>query len=393
MTEITQYDNPNDIHSLSRLKIQAVSENRSPQIYANGRNQLPIQITVKALNKEGNALKFSNETWLSILNLCCAQSDKKLSRNGNSGWCFTEVENEYSKEILSGSHRSKRFLIGEDGTAFIILYVYTYDVNTKRIAVSVDIPYSYNKHYTTADIASGAETMSLTVTALSKINYNNRENIAISVGDFMNTSNTLGWTKRDVETTTKDNNGEYTKLSEVPHYNGYCKRRIVKIRSLYHGDFKECKITYEKITNDEVNQGSIKWKGISEEKCFDALQNDGSYSYPCAVIGNGFSYSHYHVNFWFRCKSIYVDGQVYVYRNLSFSRFWPWVKENHTDDDYSEGTLLLYKFVVPVQDFTQYSWHDVIRNPTVNVTDIYGNTGTFQLVFNDTEHFNTPGIA
>lgn len=169
MTQTTQYDNPNDIDSLSTLKINAVSGNLLPSIYANGRNQLPIQITVKAVNKDGNPLKFSNETWISILNLCFAESDKKLSRKGNSGWCFTEVENEYSKEIQSGSHRSKRFLSGEDGTAIIILYVYTDDINTKRIAVSVDT--DNGKHFTTADIPSGTEKMSVTVGAIQKIIY------------------------------------------------------------------------------------------------------------------------------------------------------------------------------------------------------------------------------
>lgn len=80
MTEATQSDNPNDIDSLSTLKIEAVSGNLSPSIYANGRNQLPIQITAKAVNKDGNPLKFSNETWISILNLRFAESDKKLNR-------------------------------------------------------------------------------------------------------------------------------------------------------------------------------------------------------------------------------------------------------------------------------------------------------------------------
>nr|ACJ10120.1 conserved hypothetical protein [Bacteriophage APSE-3] len=169
MTEATQSDNPNDIDSLSTLKIQAVSGNLSPSIYANGRNQLPIEITAKAVNKDGNPLKFSNNTWISILNLCFAESDKKLNRNGNSGWCFTVVENQYSKEIQLGSHRSKRFLSGEDGTAIIILYVYTDDINTKRIAVSVDTP--NGKHFTTADIHSGAEKMSVTVAAIQQIIY------------------------------------------------------------------------------------------------------------------------------------------------------------------------------------------------------------------------------
>lgn len=169
MTQTTQYDNPNDINSLSTLKIQAVSGNLSPSIYANGRNQLPIQITVKAVNKEGNPLKFSNEAWIHILNLRHAESDTKLSWQHRSGWCFTDVENQYSKEIQLGSHRSKRFLSGEDGTAIIILYVYTDDINTKRIAVSVDT--DNGKHFTTADIPSGTEKMSVTVGAIQKIIY------------------------------------------------------------------------------------------------------------------------------------------------------------------------------------------------------------------------------
>ncbi|CAB3775396.1 Conserved hypothetical protein [Bacteriophage APSE-3] len=198
MTQQTQCDNPNDIDSFSVLKIKTVSGNLSPSIYANGNNRLPIQITAKAVKivkivngtdiiEENIPLRFSHKTWISILNLRFAESDEKLNREGSSGWCFTGDKNDYSKEIQAGSHRRKRVVTNDDGTVFITMYVYTFDVDTKRIAVSVDT--NNGKHFTTADNASSVETMDLSVQSLLPINYGLSDNITVrgmptSINDF-----------------------------------------------------------------------------------------------------------------------------------------------------------------------------------------------------------------
>lgn len=411
MTEATQSDNPNDIDSLSTLKIKAVSGNLSPSIYANGRNQLPIQITVKAVNKAGNPLKFSNETWISILNLRFAESDKKLNRKGSSGWCFTEVENEYSKEIQPGSHRSKRFLSDEDGKAIIILYVYTDDTNTKRIAVSVDT--DNGKHFTTADSPSGAEEMSVTINAFQALNYADRANLSIESGDFVTLSSNLGWSSRQDALNTAGQAtgfgvglalgplgwafGSYIGSKTPPiykeHYNGICERRLIKIYpNNSQRKFKKYEITYNPISNEEVKTGNFLWNG-EETDGFTLRQSDSSY--PCAVIGRWGTRENYQINLWFSRKNgINIDGHLFLEDTFYYYRFCPCVKEDHFNDaDEGVPTLLLYRFTAPVNNASQCCWRNVIHPVTVNVTDFYGNTSTFQLTFNDTDHSDIPGIV
>ncbi|QLK87601.1 hypothetical protein E3U36_04565 [Arsenophonus endosymbiont of Aphis craccivora] len=358
--EITQYDNPNDIDILSTLKIQAVSGNLSPSIYANGRNQLPIEITAKAVNKDGNPLKFSNETWISILNLCFAESDKKLSSKGNSGWCFTEVENEYSVELQPGSHRSKRLTTGEDGTAIIILYVYTDGINTKRIAVSVDT--DNGKHFTTADIPSGAEKMYLTIISHPKINYSNRNNIRITEGSFEDINNSVPWASR------------FGKPIFKEHHDGTCKRKFVEIHPAMGGQFKKHKIIYTTVTNYDVSNSYFVWAEhtfVPDENvsCFNIIQGP---HYPCAVIGRGENFNDYQINLWYNAKNqINIGGSVML----------------------ESTSYLLYKFTMPSANCSPLFWHNLIYHPEVRVTDFYGNEGTITLTFNDTDHFDIPGIV
>ncbi|WP_182853010.1 hypothetical protein [Arsenophonus endosymbiont of Aleurodicus floccissimus] len=44
-------------------------------------------------------------------------------------------------------------------------------------------------------------------------------------------------------------------------------------------------------------------------------------------------------------------------------------------------------------DAVQREWKDCVKSPTVKVTDFYGNEGTFQLAFNDSDNFDIPGIV
>lgn len=161
-------DSPEDITSVD-LTIRAVSGNISPVIYANGRNQLPVEIIAKAMKldpvtRNNRVLKFSQETWLHILNLRYAESDEKLTWQGSKAWCYTHTKNDYTREVInSGSITEPRYM--EPGDELVTLYVYTDDSNIKRIAVSIDT--DGGKHFTTADNASGAEKCSVPVRAIS----------------------------------------------------------------------------------------------------------------------------------------------------------------------------------------------------------------------------------
>lgn len=174
MTTLT-FDNPNDIEHVE-LTIQTVSGRSSSVIYANGRNQLPVEIIAKATKKNDDdddvVLNFSDETWLHIVNLRLAESDEKLNWHGSSGWCFTATENDFSREVQTGAVKDlipSESTTLSDGSKQIFMYVYTYNNESKRIAVSIDT--DNGKHFTTADAATGAEKMSVSVNTLFSRDY------------------------------------------------------------------------------------------------------------------------------------------------------------------------------------------------------------------------------
>jgi hypothetical protein len=393
MTKTVQYDNPSDIEYMDTLKIQTVSGTLSPKIYANGKNQLPIEITVKASNKSHEPLNISKDTWINLLSLCFAESDKKLSRKGNSGWCFTDVENDYSKEIQGRSLQSNRVTKADDGTVIIIMYVYTNDVNTKRIAVSVDT--DNGKHFTTADNASGAEKMVVSITSNPKINYGDKRNITMDVGSFVNISSSLPW-KAWPRGSHESDKPRYTKS------NGTCERRFVNFQpnmsTTGQTTFKNYKIIYNPIKNEHVNVGHV-FVGGRWIKGFTIISEDGAH--PCAVIGREGNHSNYQLNLFFeRQKRIYLqfaDHTVVTYRDSSddylYFQFSPYVGEEYPNDDNGFPSLILYKLTMLEPNAAKQGWQNCIRYPKVQVTDFYGNEGTFQLVFNDSENFDIPSIV
>jgi len=173
------YDSTAEITGVS-LKIHAASQNSAPKVYANGRNQLPIEIIASATGAGQKKLKFPLETWRKMLNLCFAVSDQNLKKNGDSGWCFTDKDNEYSKEpvfSLLQEDTYNEMAQEDDGTVILLLYVYTYEQNTNRIAVNLDTDAGSpdNQHFTTADNSTGAEKMSVQVNSINPILYRQKD--------------------------------------------------------------------------------------------------------------------------------------------------------------------------------------------------------------------------
>lgn len=147
-------------------------------------------------DEDGNevTLNFSNDEWVHILNLRHAESGEKLTRQGSSGWSFTSNENAYAREIAGsttadGSSFTPAVRLSVSGSTLIKLYIYTDDVNTKRIAVSIDT--DNGKHFTTADNATGAEKSSVTVRAVTPVNYDHAQNLHVIQGSWIDEINPL----------------------------------------------------------------------------------------------------------------------------------------------------------------------------------------------------------
>lgn len=378
-------ESSNDIHDLATLKIQTISGSVLPKIYANGLNQLPIQVSVKAEDKDGKTVRLTSEEWIEALNLCFTESDEKLKKDGhNDGWCSTINKNDYSIEVQGLSTNEIATSANDDGTFTLVMYICTNIVETRRISVSVDIN---GKHFTTADPPNGAEIMAINVKAMQPIDYADKRNTEIICYDFKTISSKLGWESR---LTTE---GPY-----ADHTTGICKRRIVEIRpnKLLTGQekFKNHDIRYDDITNYDVNKGTtIVWiygANQPEEDCFNILQ---PFSTPCAVISKGYTEKwNLTINVWFKNQpKIDINGHAHSVDHSYYYRFCPYLSDsNPSVMDDGVPTLVLYQFIMP-ETAWKWKWNHVIRKTLVHVHDMYGNHGDIELIFDMDHNFDTPG--
>lgn len=375
-------------HSIDTLSIDFASSNsRNATIYGNGKNQVAVVVKLSLLDRENKVVPVDESTLRDAVYLCDYHTGDKISTNGTADYFYSKEENEYCNAISyvvleteNNKHKTVKLYVSANGIR-----------DGKVISCGINVAgigdIDTSEDGTTNQLPNGSTYLhqnSVNVKSLAKIDYGDRRNITISAGEFVTLSTELGWTSR---------------LGTEGPYNGQCngtsKRAIIYIQpnlnSTGQHKFKKHEIIYKPIQNSDVSTKKILWYG-TEEDCFDLFED--SHGKPCAVIGNGFSNPKYHVNLWFsRQNHVRIDGHVYFEDETSYYRFSPKADENHIgDDEHGSATLLLYKCIVPESDFEQYGWRDVIRPVTVNVTDYYGNNGSFELTFNDKDHFDIPGI-
>ncbi|ECF7068474.1 hypothetical protein XS74_23030 [Salmonella enterica subsp. enterica] len=176
------------------LRIQAASGSLSPKIYANGRNQLKIEVIAKAYktteDNDDVILNIPEEEWRRCLSLCHADSDEKLVRQGDSGWCFTDTENEYCREIPNSAIAIDQTQTSQElddrNAVSISFFLYTDDININRIAVRLDL--DDDRHFTTSDLAIGSEKMAVPVTAITPFKYDTLNALKVTSGEWQNRS-------------------------------------------------------------------------------------------------------------------------------------------------------------------------------------------------------------
>lgn len=193
-----------DIDGVNTLRIEAASGKSESHIYANGRNQLEVNIFVEAVDENKTVLHLTDRDWINLLAIRFAEDDTELDYDcpKDSGWCYSQYKNNYAIEIPRELHSTiSATASGTPNNAteskIITMYVYTNQNETRRLAVSLDD--QNGKYFTTADNAIGADKSSIRVVAHNPIIYT-RDNLTIEV----TTGN--GRTKNNV---TGCRNGEY----------------------------------------------------------------------------------------------------------------------------------------------------------------------------------------
>ncbi|WP_157737594.1 hypothetical protein [Kosakonia cowanii] len=375
------YDDPNDILSVS-MNIRTASGNISPTIFANGRNQLEVEVAVSAFKDEDQSqpMNFSDETWKSILSLRHAESDEVLNLNGGSEWCYSYIKNEYARELLSatnagGEHYTQNKSDSDNNSKIIIMYVYTYDVNFKRISVALDT--SNGKHFTTSDISTTVETSSVSVKSIQALSYNNGDNIVVIKDGDVHLSDELHYTSHILATS-------------YDHYDGQLLRTIFRLKSSQGYYFLKNSVSYQPYTNNEISDDFDNHWNV---RGFGSIPDDVHIGKPCSVIGYSVTDESYDVYMWYSRQNRVAFEGGWLSERWEVGRYYQCYfrtqgipEDNHIgDDEHGEVTLLLYTFRCWEHNTGKRGWSDANGQAKVNVIDNYGNEGDFSLSF----HRNT----
>lgn len=206
------YDDVKDITGMS-LAIKSATGPASAvthAIYANGRNQLAIEIIAKA-TAGTRILHFSGLTWLSITKLLDASNNSLLTEDGTSGWCYTTAPNDYCREIegatFSGNAGTPTVRTAGSGETIITLYAYAHDAVDIHIAVGIEIDGKIA--YSTTDASTGVEQNYLQATAKDAIIYST-DNITIERSDDLGGTTVNVREKQTNQTTLESTINDYS---------------------------------------------------------------------------------------------------------------------------------------------------------------------------------------
>lgn len=386
------YGNWDQFGNLRKLDfvIHGTDQNDVATVYANSRHMLQIIVTVEVFDKtEKNKLNITDDEISKALYFCHADTGNTLG----SPWTISDNPGEY---VTNGDGHDKN----ESSNTDPIRYIYKYiscnphnlsDVNLKEtISVGIDVPgvgkFNTTHNGTTTKGHTFREPKVYKIVAEPPIDYANHDNLTIESGAFELLANDLKYTSRlTTEGPLKD------------HSDGECKRRIVSIKpnksKINIDKFKKHEIVYDPIVDTDVSTDSLWWwwGDAENDPYFSLLKN--SNGKPCAVIGQDYEAA-YQLNLWFsRQNNVNIDSRFYVVDSNYYYRFNAKISHNHIgEDEKGAATLVCYKFRMPLYAY-KYYWKSVIREVKVNVTDFFGNEGTFKLAFDEKDHFDEPGLV
>ncbi|CAO5173155.1 conserved hypothetical protein [Frankia sp. AiPs1] len=147
---------------VSKLSVMLETGGLAAGIYANGRNQVAVTISVKP-SDENVKTYYGSISWLNRVNLVDYVNGAKLNWQGSTDWCFTDREDPHFHHVPGVGQAAEPELL-DDGTQKFTFYVTCWPgVSQKAIAAWVET--DTGKIYTTT-AGSGATEGKVTLNPL-----------------------------------------------------------------------------------------------------------------------------------------------------------------------------------------------------------------------------------
>lgn len=397
-------DSWDDFKKLNTLTVEfAKSTARQATIFANGKNQVEVLVSISMQATDGKELNISIDELKNALYLCNYHTGNKLPLALEASYDEQEYNRAvtYQNVYLAGDKikLSDNDIISSDSSQIGITYISFYLsckalMDSYTIAVGINVP-GVGAFDTTAN---GTETPNspkgekgsvfknpkyVNVNFLVPINYSDPSNLQIETENFLQISD-LFWESWFFPF------GPYTE-----HWDGELKKKKVYIRpktAISNNSFHIHNIICKPVRNEHCNKDKESWHGVVRD-CFSVLYYNTT-DFPSAVIGRGTGYDNYELNLWYSEKNhIEFDGYFNISDAAYHYRCQAKVDDNHLNDpDIGAAVLHLYKITIPENNCYQLGWEDAIHKSTLSVVDIYGNSGTTEIIFDDQNYFDLPHV-
>ncbi|MCX4755555.1 hypothetical protein [Kitasatospora purpeofusca] len=143
---------------VSKLSLMLETGGPGAEIYANGRNQIAVTVSVKPTDENGSTY-YGDISWPNRVNLVDYVSGEKLNWQGREGWCFTDREDRYFHHLPGGGSRAAAETepepaaepeaeLADDGTQKFTFYISCWP-GADRKSVSAWVETDTGKVYTT----------------------------------------------------------------------------------------------------------------------------------------------------------------------------------------------------------------------------------------------------
>ncbi|ECF7068454.1 hypothetical protein XS74_22880 [Salmonella enterica subsp. enterica] len=375
-------------------------------IFGNGNNQVPVTINCHVKDKDNADITLTKDELLKVVSLVNYSTGEKIAFDGGRSdikwWNYSETESDFSTPLGYGLTEVNKVSDVLDSDDYVTLYVSATDILAETeidIAVQIDVP-GVGPFNTTAE---GTETKNgpdgkegsvfkapsfVHVLARLPVDYSRLDNLHLQQSPWDPVSN-QNFTVHDYII-----DGAYFEKDNAKLY-----RRTVKVTPQEPMlKFVEVKFSYKDYYDYDTWTDAVVWhhdKQVGME-VVDKIDANTTAQIPFVAIG-GFGVSvgnpDYDTYLWFTPDAKHADSSndPLNYHVNGFFHLIDSEWQYRTDLDFitnleisskTEVALTGYKIHTPTGKNTSiHGWDDVYQPVTFNVTDNYGNKGSFKVAF------------
>ncbi|WP_448868742.1 hypothetical protein [Enterobacter ludwigii] len=374
------------IEGVSTLKVTTESGGGSAQLYKNNAQQAAIVVQFSGyqlVNGIPREISVSMDDILPHLQLVDYVTGEALPRESGDGWFWTTQANEFER-LTTGARLNDPQSRAADSLVLYVSCNSSAPESSKSIAVSVTL--SDDTVISTASGATSGFNSSVTLTGLAAIDYSDPSSLKVVQGSLVTLSDSLSWAEHQVNSTT------FTTREDT------CQVKVDKFIFQPATDgvsrFHSFTFSYSRVMNYDVSSAFFSWDGNPAESTFRCL--DDSQGQQRAVLGRtGEGIADGTVNIWFAGEqAALTEGQVY-FASEEEDTLWrvevPALSHDETSRNFPH--LLLLKIVTKESESQPYRWSTVNNVVTLNMTDIFGNTGAVTVRWDEDDNYDIPHIA